>query len=365
MTIIGNLIAIGVKPLVSGGGVPPSNTVAPMVGGPAIVGQSLGTTNGDWTGSPTITFTYQWYRGATPIIGATFNYYDLVEADAGNTTNITCQVTATNIFGSATATSNVVAQILDFDANEFINAASITNQTQKDACNQLVISLKGYGIWTKMRAIYPFLGGTASAHKFNLKDPRNIDAAFRLVFNGGWTHSSTGADPNGVNAYADTKFNPIAQSSSTSNFHLSAYNRELLSGNFQTYIGSAQSSNSTNYTLLIYVSREWGNIAGFGNQVPTTNLASFIGMKQINVQGSRSAKYFKNGALQTGQFTMASGFLNGNLFIAASNNNNVGPGYYSPSQLAFATIGQGFTDTEAANFYTAVQAYQTTLGRQV
>ena len=32
---------------------------------------------------------------------------------------------------------------------------------------------------------------------------------------------------------------------------------------------------------------------------------------------------------------------------------------------SFSSIGDGLTDTEAANFYTAVQAFQTTLGRQV
>jgi hypothetical protein len=38
---------------------------------------------------------------------------------------------------------------------------------------------------------------------------------------------------------------------------------------------------------------------------------------------------------------------------------------YSAYECAFATIGDGLTDTEAANFYTAVQRFQTTLGRQV
>ena len=32
-----------------------------------------------------------------------------------------------------------------------------------------------------MKAIYPFVGGTATTHKFNLKDPADINAAFRLV----------------------------------------------------------------------------------------------------------------------------------------------------------------------------------------
>ena len=84
----------------------PANTVAPSVTGTAVVGQTLSTTNGTWTNSPT-SYTYQWYRGATLISGATSSTYTLVQADAGQ--NIKCTVTATNTAGSASADSNAVA----------------------------------------------------------------------------------------------------------------------------------------------------------------------------------------------------------------------------------------------------------------
>ena len=93
---------------------------------------------------------------------------------------------------------------IDADALAFITAAAITDATQQTAIDTLVKGMKADGIWTKMKAIYPFVGGTATTHKWNLKDPRDLDAAFRLVFNGGWTHSSNGALPNGTNGYADT-----------------------------------------------------------------------------------------------------------------------------------------------------------------
>ena len=99
------------------------------------------------------------------------------------------------------------------DAQAFITAAGITDPTQQSAIITLVSDLKAYGIWTKFKAIYPIVGGTASQHKFNLKDPRDLDAAFRLTFATGYTHSSTGMLPNGTTAFADTKFNPILQSS--------------------------------------------------------------------------------------------------------------------------------------------------------
>ena len=121
------------------------------------------------------------------------------------------------------------APAVDPDAQAFITAASITDPTQQSAIDTLVTDLKGYGIWTKTKAIYPFVGGTASSHKFNLKDPQDTDAAFRLVFNGGWTHSVNGAQPNGVNGYADTFLTPSTALSLNSS-HLSYYSRTISNG---------------------------------------------------------------------------------------------------------------------------------------
>jgi hypothetical protein len=83
----------------------PVNTVAPVVSGTAVVGQTLTTTNGTWTNSPS-SFSYQWFRGATPIGTNSVNYTPL-PADAGQ--SITCRVTATNADGSANATSNALS----------------------------------------------------------------------------------------------------------------------------------------------------------------------------------------------------------------------------------------------------------------
>ena len=38
---------------------------------------------------------------------------------------------------------------------------------------------------------------------------------------------------------------------------------------------------------------------------------------------------------------------------------------YGNKECAFASVGLGLSDAEAANFYTAVQAFQTTLSRNV
>ena len=89
-----------------GGAVAPVNTLAPVISGTTTLGSTLTSTTGTWTGSPAPTFTYQWYRGATLISGATSSTYVTVLADS--TASITCRVTGTNTGGSAVAISNAL-----------------------------------------------------------------------------------------------------------------------------------------------------------------------------------------------------------------------------------------------------------------
>lgn len=95
-------------PVAAAGGGVPVNTVAPVVSGTTTQGQTLSTTNGTWTNSPT-GYTYQWKRNGSSIVGATANTYVLQVADVGAT--ILCVVTASNGSGSASAASNSVGPI--------------------------------------------------------------------------------------------------------------------------------------------------------------------------------------------------------------------------------------------------------------
>lgn len=84
--------------------IPPVNTAAPVASGTGTVGQTLSVTTGTWQYSPT--FTYQWQRGGAAIGGAIAATYVLVAADSG--ASVSCQVTATNAAGSASASSNAI-----------------------------------------------------------------------------------------------------------------------------------------------------------------------------------------------------------------------------------------------------------------
>ena len=70
---------------------------------------------------------------------------------------------------SAAGLTDIVGLTTDADAQAFITAAAITDPTQQTAINNLVVGMKADGTWTKMKAIYPFVGGTASTTNTTLK----------------------------------------------------------------------------------------------------------------------------------------------------------------------------------------------------
>jgi hypothetical protein len=99
---------------------PPVNTPSapPVISGNTLAGSTLTSSQGTWTGFPAPTFTYQWYRGESPISGATTASYittTLDPTDVGQP--IRCHVTATNAGGSATATSNSITPVASVTFN--------------------------------------------------------------------------------------------------------------------------------------------------------------------------------------------------------------------------------------------------------
>jgi hypothetical protein len=336
----------------------PVNTVAPAITGTAQEGQTLTCSTGTWTGNPTPTYTYQWKRNGSNIGSATNSTYVLVTADVGQ--SIKCTVTATNAISSVNADSNTVTPTssTDADAQAFITAAAITNPMQQSAINTLVVDLKAYSIWTKFKAIYPIVGGTASQHKFNLKDPRDLDAAFRLTFATGWTHSSTGMLPNGA-TFANT-FLIENTSLNTNDSHISVYSRTNITGT-QCDIGAATGTTQSNiFPNLsgIFYPRVQASNAGTVVSLNTQGLFMANRVNSTQVQGWRNTTKYTITSSSTGKVTVP-------FWLGDLNNNGVSGGVASQRQLAFASIGDGLTDTDAANFYTAVNAYQVALSRNI
>lgn len=313
--------------------------------------------------NPTLDATYQ--PNTIMTLGASFGNYKYTgwmdSLDFWNKELTATEVTELYNCGNGQQYPFAVLPSVDSDACAFIAAASITDNTQKSAINQLVLDLKSANIWTKMKAIYPFVGGTASSHKFNLKDPRDLDAAYRLVFNGGWTHSATGALPNGSNAYANPFYTNVTDNSSM--WYYSRTNNTTNAVDMGVYNNPYSDTQISCY----YGGTSWGLIRILSNGFTGVNWAATTsqGFFGANRTSSTLANVWYNGVKKgTNTNTSSQDPFTKSLFIGAYNS-NTGATYFSNRESAFASIGDGLTDSEATALYNAVQTFNTTIGRQV
>jgi hypothetical protein len=175
--------------------------------------------------------------------------------------------------------------------------------------------------------------------------------------------------PNGANAYADSFLTPLS-ALTNNNTHLSYYSRTNTNG---TFADMGVSGVGPAYTplLAMYIrdtdnmaTRMYGYDTGENFQSANTNSQGlFIG----NRTSSTVLNQWKNSTkLGTATYTNGRNITTLNLktFIGAINLGGTAS-QYTNRESAFASIGDGLSDTEAANLYTAVQKYQTSLSRQV
>jgi hypothetical protein len=248
----------------------------------------------------------------------------------------------------------------DADVAAFLSATGITDSTIISAIETLVLSLKSNNLWTKLDLIYPFVGGTATTHKFNLKDPRDLDAAYRLTFYGGWTHSSTGVLPNGSNGYADTNYNPytVYGSAVTEPSHFSFYSRTNSSG-LKAILGQYESSGfyvQIMPSTTFYYDYPDGRRATASNANSTGYYVAYNNSTNGKDMWRNNVQLF-NVAYNNGRYT------NANLLLSQWGNSS----RYSNHELAFVTFGGAhiWDSTMASNLYTIVNTFQTSLSRNV
>jgi hypothetical protein len=202
--------------------------------------------------------------------------------------------------------------------------------------------------------------------KFNLKDPRDTDSAFRITFSGSWTPAYTGNRPDGLTAIGDTKLNASA-SLRNGNSHITFYTRtstvRTTGGSynemdFGAYNGSdfialwTKRAGEAGFILSNPTSndgKQFGGAGGSGYYLLTDNSTPSLPKFYINNNQITGGSFFSQGSTLPNS-TVRFGQIQGN---------------YSDKESSFATVGDGLTDYEAKALYWIVQKYQTTLGRQV
>jgi hypothetical protein len=242
----------------------------------------------------------------------------------------------------------------DPDAQAFFDrvttAGGTLSTTEKNATNQLVLDMKTAGIWSSMKAIYPMVGASAAACAQNLKS-----SSFTGTFTSGWTFASNGATPNGTSAFMNSGLN-------------ASTNLSVTSLSFGGYTSST--AGATGYhgayppNFLIHSFKSYG-ITEFYTTTGSSILVSggTVGMVQAN-QLVLSTKIYTNSTIGASDIRTLPSLPNLNMYIGASNNGGTST-FFDDHLISYYYYSDGLTDTQASDHYTAVQAFQTTLSRQV
>jgi hypothetical protein len=245
--------------------------------------------------------------------------------------------------------------IYNRDAQRFIDSSGIGDDKQKLAINTLVKQLKDSLLWPKFMAIYPMVGGTATTMKWNLKDPRNLDAAYRLTFKGTPIYAATGVLFPTISDYADTH---LADSRLTYNSNsISYYSRTQ--NTIDGYDMGCSDNTSPYNEFAIYHSSNTTDYFGyyaFGKTPKNTK-----GLFMLSATTS-DVKRYENGVVTDSKGSSpSSGFTNLPVLIGKVSNAPVG----GQKECALAAIGEGLTDAQVLTFYNIVQNFETTLGREI
>ena len=301
------------------------------------------------------------------------------------------------------------AQFYDSDAYEFLEAAQITDTASRTGINNFVKTLKTGTLWNKISGLYPLVGGTMYSEKFNLKDPRDLDIAYRLNFNtgvgyyNGSVYYKTFFNDNGVifwgsGDYADTFIN--------AKNNLPAFSAHL------AYLSLEESpitgQDSPVYDSFPYVWTDMGATANdYSSEValqsqyqPNTYLENYPATGIFSFYNSTSTpiidqqKVYLSDPVDPKCFFIGSRISNNEAFLLAFDNSTTptqsakstyslgvnndkpnkniwigktnGPNFANDESyrsFGFISIGQGLTSGECVDYYSAVKKLQIDIGR--
>ena len=241
----------------------------------------------------------------------------------------------------------------DTDAQKFFDSSAISDTLQKSAINTLVKQLKDSSLWSKFMAIYPMVGGSSSSTKFNLKDPRNSDAAYRLTFNGAPSFSGTGVLFSSPTDFADTHINDSAISYNDNSISYFSRTQNATDG-----YDMGCSDNIPPYNeFAIYQSSDASNWFGyykFGS-VPSKTVGLF---SMSSTAGN--VKRFENGVIVDVKGSAPTPGFTGMSILVGSVHNAPTNGQ---RECALAAVSQGLSDAQAMTFNNIVHNFETKLDR--
>ena len=242
----------------------------------------------------------------------------------------------------------------DADAQKFYDVSGTADTTQKTAINNLIKQLKDSSLWTKFIAIYPMVGGSASTTKWNLKDPRDLDAAYRLTFYGSPVFGNTGVLFPNLSAFADTH---LADSA------IGGYNDAAMSfySRTQNTISGYDmgcTDGAVPYNELAIYAAEGDDIEWFGFNDNSDSLNT-TGLFMLSSTATNVVRYRNGMAVHSKGTAAYNSYTNLTILIGKSRVTQ----HPGQKECALATIGNGLSSSQALTFYNIVKHFEESLHR--
>lgn len=251
---------------------------------------------------------------------------------------------------------NPITVTYDTDAQAFFTSSAITDTVQKTAINDFVIALKKDSLWNKFVALYPMIGGDSATTSFNLKDPRNTDAAYRITWHGSPDFKTTGVtcltsadwgDTHLVDTVLSYNNSSISYYSGTAN-QTAGYDMGCSNGISPFNIMAIYE----NFTLDIV--NTWFNAYGSAQYQP----ASTVGLFTNSATSDKVTRY-DNGVAVGNYNAPDSAYTHSVITIGqVTDDENIGL-----RECRLAAIGSGLTDAQSLTFYNLVKTFETKLSR--
>jgi hypothetical protein len=184
------------------------------------------------------------------------------------------------------------------------------------------------------------------------------------------TGASGGLTGNGTTKYLATGLNPYDAGLSETDFHTSGYFRETQNTN-GAFIGCVNSSaqrgvvfHPAYLTFGMYVRFGGLNNSGIENGTLSSRNGHLLGVRRPGGAGFKDGANINATSVTTGSLAWASSADSPSLYGFARNDVSASPSiaHFAGRSQAYS-IGKGMTDAQAAAYYTAMQAFQTALGR--
>ena len=265
----------------------------------------------------------------------------------------------------ATSSLFTTTYTYDADALAYINAVGLIDTADTYSTNRFVVGLKTDGLWTKMYAIYPFMGITKIQHSYNLVNPAVTNGAYYLTWTDPTeysyfaTHHKNGVKWNQGNqlGYADTHLDPSL--TWTTNESIGVYvtdsiNTSVALEGVEDAIGAAAifSGRSTNY------------LGGYlGNSACGTKTGVLDAGVRIASRTGFSNQLFYNDGIQlfynTGLILQSLNTPSGTFILGAERRvGGIGANTYNKSDASLYFISSGLDATQSLNMTNRIKAYK-------